>query len=260
MLSLFLGLTIALLTSFGPLDILKQYNGDADIVPAILSLLLLMIVVIEIVSWLNISDSTIHTVLLSASILLQFLFSLDMQNIYINLGAQLNAHVFYAFNFLFFICVLLSGLYFINYAYKIGLKQGTVIYLLVCAVASLALYVGLEFINMQYIAYIIYLATFTGTLSKIYSKTFSSNSDDGTFYLSMSILHVTVSMQTCTELYGNNFIDFLPLGYASSHVFLIIALFIFVYICFIVRTSREAFLASEYKLQLEKLRTTMLRE
>jgi LytS/YehU family sensor histidine kinase len=157
-------------------------------------------------------------------------------------------------------CVLLSGLYFINYAYKTGLKLGAFIYLSVASVICFALYIGLEFINMQYIAYIIYLATFTGILSRIYSNTFCANSDDSTFYLSMSILHVTVSMQTCTELYTNNFINFLPLGYASSHVFLIIALFIFVYICFIVRTSREAYMASEYKLQLEKLRITMLRE
>jgi LytS/YehU family sensor histidine kinase len=76
----------------------------------------------------------------------------------------------------------------------------------------------------------------------------------------MMIIYTAISMQSCCELYASGTLSFVPLWYSSAHIFLIIGLFVGVYICFIVRTSREACLASEYKLQMEKLKTTVLRE
>jgi sensor histidine kinase YesM len=257
---LFLGLTFALLTNFGYLEFLLQYSSGADFVPAILALLLLLLLIIEIISWLNISDSTIHTVLLAAAIFFRYIFSLDMQNIYTFFGIPTSEIINEVFNFFFFMGIALSELYFINYAYKTNLSDRFATFSIIVAVICLFLYIGLEFVNLQYVAFLCYLVSFGIAVVKIYSRTFKLNNDDSTFYLTMTIIYATISMQICSELYAAKLINFVPLGYSSAHIFLIIGLFVGVYICFIVRTSREACKASEYKLQMEKLKTTVLRE
>jgi LytS/YehU family sensor histidine kinase len=94
----------------------------------------------------------------------------------------------------------------------------------------------------------------------VYARVFRRGREDLTFYLTMTIFYVAVGMQTVDILNSCGALNFVPYGYPSMHIFVIIVIFIAVYITFIVRTSREAFKASEYKLQLETLKTRVLRE
>jgi sensor histidine kinase YesM len=222
--------------------------------------LLLILVAIEIISAFKIADSTYHTILMSLSQFIYYLFSVDVINVLHYFGITPVASAAQYLDFLAVLFIVLSGLNFINYTYGRPLGKKAFQALLALSAIAAIIYPVLGIFHLQYIAYYFFVLSIIVFVVMVYKKVFAEKKDDATFYLSSSICCVAIGMGSVDVLYHSNLTPDTIVGYPSMHILLIISLYIGVYISFIIRTSREAFKAGEYKYQMERLKTHVLRQ
>lgn len=240
-------------------NILAGSAGTAERSPfsIALSIALGMIVVIEIISCVRISDSTAHTVFLAVFLFFYYITSED--SVIDFSQTQAFSIVVETVNYACALGVLLSVLSFTDYTYHTELKKKFMTVGITVAVVSALVYMILIPSGLQYLSFFAFLVLAAAATVTMYRRIFRKNTDDNTFYLTITIAYLLVSSALCGILKSAGSIPGAP-GSPSVHIFLIILCFIAIYVSFTLRTERNALKASEYKLQAEKMRSKILRD
>lgn len=242
------------------LSVTRNSMGNYNIIAVFALAVVLAIVIIEIISCIKIVDSTLHTVFSSLFIFLSFLTSRDIFTVFEGFNLNLSVYSLEVVNYFCFLGIMLANLYFMDYTYKTGSSRNVRLVIDLFAILCCIFYgVGLLY-GFQYIPHFIYVAVFLGLFVYIYYKVFKSGKDDATFYLSMSIFYVAIGMQTVSVLDSCGVIKYSTLYYPLVHMVAFICIFVGVYISFTIRTIRQAYEASEYKLQVHMMKARVLRE
>ena len=235
-------------------------RSGVDFFSPFLLLFLICIVIIEIISCVKISDSTIHTVLYSCCLLISYLCSSDMQNFFQSVQTPSFESVADIINFAAFHGIALSSLYFMNFTYKLGVKKPIAVLLILASGISFAAYLILFKTNLRYLAYAAYMPVLCAVLILLYKEMIKRHNCDYTFYLSISILYAAIGMQTVDVLNKSGFFYSGTDGFSSIYVALIVIIFAAIYITYIIKTEQNARKASDYKLQAEMMKSKILRE
>lgn len=236
--------------------------GNLSNISCIVAVVLLsFVVLIEVVSMFKISDSTKHTIYMSASLLLFAATAENVGDFLISCGAKVPATLFEDFNFFFFICSVLFVLYFLNFTYSLKISKREAIFLAAFAAVAYVAYVSLTFIKYQYIPCLIYeFAALGYYVVRVRMPVYDEDMDDGTFHLTCTILFALIGAETCNSLANAEVLYRGACGYLSLYSIVIVLLFVSVYISFIIRSAYVAQQASEYQLQSETLKSQILRE
>ncbi len=222
--------------------------------------LLLLIVFIEIVASMKLAGSTVHTVIIAAMLFFYYLSSTDAINTFQTLGLHFLPDVADIFSFMSFVCLVGSVYYFFNYLYALKMKPPVVLALFIISLTAFLFYVLMQERNLSYIPYIIYIALTLGVFAAMSVIICKRKKDDFTFYMTSFITYSVYGAQTVYVMERNRLINVSTAGYSLVYMFIIVLVFLIIYFYYIIRTTRAALKASEYKLQLNTLKSEVLRE
>lgn len=222
-------------------------------------ILALIIFLVEFISMIRISDSTVHTVLMSLGLLLLLFFSPDMGSFFSMIDFSYSLQTFEMLGQFSFILTMVSALYFFRYTYHPKEKK-IVIFPLLC----IALICGMGYLIFFYSPYRILfhlICVLTGIIYFIIMQiqSYKANIDNATFLFTAVLLFSCMGMWTVNALYYTGFVSG-SIGWSFGYIFLGVLCFIGVYVAFYIRTDRAAYRANEYKLQVECLKTKLLIE
>lgn len=237
----------------------ESYSDAVDVLCIMVLCFLLSIVVVEIVSMFEISDSTVHTVFIASSIFGYCITSKDFAWLIVHKGGTINAEVFDCLNFVFFILVTLSVIFFWDYTYKIPFTKKIWAALGAGSAACAALYCGLSPAGLKEVGFFVYLGVCAATLAGCYVHLYKNGKADLVFYVTEALFCTVCGSAAVNFLCSENIIAFPPSGFTSFYTLIVIFLFAMTYVAFVIRTDREALKASEYKLKYERVRTEALR-
>lgn len=236
----------------------EAFTSSVGFLALIIAALLLILIVIEFVSYCKIADSTQHTVFIAAALALYYFTSRDVMQFFGYYFNMPNLNITDDFNFLFLTLTALSVIYFLNYQYKIGLKKIHALILCGAAVLCVCAYIALSEYNLQYIAFIIFFCVTAGYLLTAFVIAAGTGRDDYTFYISTAIIACVFGMGAADILGKSGVFDCGTLGYPLGYMATILLLFAAIYIAFIVQTERRARVAGEYKLLYERTKFNAL--
>ncbi len=237
----------------------SPYGDSIDVLCIITLCFMAVILIVEMVAMLKISDSTRHTVYIAGATLGMCLFSTDFTNMLAGYGVSVNMQVFDCIDFVCFEAVTLALVYFWNYTYNVNFSVRTGRAALVAAAVAAGAYTGLTFANLQIIALVLWIAGLGAALARVYQRVYTDGSDNLPFYLTEAYLFAACGDCLADTLCGEKLIPFPPLGFNSFYAVAFILIFALIYVTYAMRTDRAALKASEYKLQYERVRTEALR-
>lgn len=156
---------------------------------------------------------------------------------------------------------VLSIPFFMNNAYRPGVEKRAAAAPLGLACVSAAAYIPLAFVNLQYVAWFLFLVpTAAFVVRHVFIPVYANKRDDASFTLSVAIF--------CT-LCGTGSVDILgqagafsadTAGYVLFGMLAVVLLFSSVYVVFILRTEFKAQKADRYRHRIEALQSEILRE
>ncbi len=219
----------------------------------------LVLFVVELVSYLRIYDSTIYTVNMAGSIFFMALFSPLFNNILLGFGCFLPPWIFSVLGFAFFALFLFSVLQFYQFTYLSQLKKkGKAIGAISIALAPILL-VCLLPLRLEIIAFSAYLIVYVSIMVKITYFSHLKNKFDITGIFTKCVFYSIMGMELCFASSSLRGFSSSPIVPALVYLFLIIALFIAIYVAFIVRTYRHAMNELKTELQNKDLKLLVLR-
>ncbi len=220
----------------------------------------LALYVIEAVSYLKISDSTIYTVNMSGSILLMTLFSPLMNNLLLRFGVFVPPFIFGILNFLFFGLFLFSTLQFYEYTYLTKLKmKGISLGMLFASISTIA-YILLIPLRLEIIAFAMNTIGYFILSLKISYFSKLKNKFDITAFLTKCIFYSIIGMEFA--IVGTT-IDGFEVPVISTMIIyltIIVLLFALIYVAFIVRTYRSAMKELKTEIQNKDLKLLVLKD
>lgn len=236
-----------------------SFLDSMDVLCIIVMCFFTAIVTVEIISVFKISDSTAHTVFIAASLLGYCLSSPDFIHFLGAKGAVVSVYAAECFNFAFFICVILSVIYFWNYTFQMHIPKQLQVFAIAAGVACAAAYAGLYLLGLQAAALGAFTAFTAAALAYVYHFVYGGQNADLSFYSTEALLYLMFGSATVNVLCGSGIIKFPSAGFTSFYSLGAVLLFALVYVAYAMRTDRAALKASEYKLKYERVRTEALR-
>ena len=250
------GVVVALiLTSLG---VETSSNLAAGAVYVAIIGLLLGVLIVEIVSFVKIDDSTFHTALLAGCLIALYFFSTDMQLFFTALGIQIPEVLFGVAGEIAFVLTTVSCCWYIIYLYKLPVKRKTLIAIAATILAVLLIvYIITSLYGYGYITHFV-----TAVLTVIAFYTILLNADKKskigvTTYFTAALFSFSVGVQSVNALVYSGCSAAVP-GISLSYAVLSFAMFIIVYLMFSIRTDGRAVKSSEYKHKAELFETKAL--
>ena len=219
--------------------------------------LLTLIVLIEIIACIKLEGSTVHTVFIALSLLFYYLCSTDTAALFSSLGISVHPSVSEIFSHVFFVCLIISVLYFFNYLYKPKITPPVLVMTVVVSAGSIIAFTALQARLLQYIPFFIFLAYSLTFLIVLGHWIMMNGKDDFTFYMTSFITCSVCGAQIVYVLDKSELISVSTSGYSLIYMFIIVLVFMIIYFFFIIKTAVQA---SEYKLQVNNLKSEILRE
>lgn len=238
----------------------KQSQLFRDIVPLLCTAALIMlavIVLIEIIACIKFEASTFHTVLIAIGVFFYFLCSTDTGSVFDMMGLYFHPPVAEIFSYVFFECIIMSVFYFFNFLYKPRIKPIVVIFAVCLCVITLISFILLQDRRLQYIPFFIFVACSLLLFAWLSHRIAHLKENNFTFYMTSFIACSAYGAQMVYVLDKCELISVTTSGYSVVYMFIIILVFATIYFFFIIRTALQA---SEYKLQVNTLKSEILRE
>lgn len=256
---LLLGTIVAVICSSRGINQTEDLLQSVHVLIIIVLCFLAVFVTVEIISVIKISDSTMHTVLLSTSLFFYIFFSDDFSHLLYGSGNAAFNMAFNSLHFAFFVATSLSLIYFWNYTFALDLHKKQAAYIIVAAAICVGAYVGLYPSGLHYVAYFAYIATLIGVMSAEYLSLHRKKNATLNFYITETMLYGVVGLSLVDELCNSGLINFSAVGFASFYGVGAVVLFCLEYVTYAMRTDRAALKASEYKLKYETVKAEALR-
>lgn len=254
------GTVIALICDILNNEVTPLFISVVNLLSMVALVFLLLIVVIEIVACMKLAGSTVHTVIIAATLFFYYLCSTDVINTFGSIGLNFHKEAADIFSLIFFMAFVLSTVHFFNYLYNLKLPVwGHLLSLFVVTVCAL-LYSMLQYYSLQYIPFFLFGVSSVAVLILISFKICRDGRDNFTYYATTLIVCAAYGAQNVYVLDKCDLISVSTQGYTLVYMFFIILTFLTIYFYFIIRTARAALKASEYRLQLNTLKSEILRE
>lgn len=236
----------------------EYYLWSADVLAIVDLCFFGLFVIIEIISFYKISDSTWHTIFIAVSLLLHHLTGIDFMHVLFDETETLLTQLAEPLHFLFYELSAASVLCFWNYTYRLSASRRTVLLFSVWGAVCFAGYIPLCLIGLGIIPYALFTLSLAGMIVVVYRRVGMRERVDAAFYttqaLYCSLAGSELAVNACAAA------GFLPYGVPSFQAIPSILAFLSVYAAFAMRTDRAALRASEYKLRYERMKARALKE
>lgn len=204
-----------------------------------ITIILLVLCVVEFVSFIKIYDSTIYTFNTIVTLLFLFLLTPYSNNIFASYNFFILPFIQCGLNFLFYSLFLLSMHFFLRYTYKDKMLRKEIILHFVFLLIINLIYIFLIPSNMQIIPFAILTGFYIITFFAFTYFNKPKNEFNATFYHIKLIIYFTI----CAELIINlqpNILNLKSNVSTSVCFFLIIITYILIYLSFLIRTYKQA--------------------
>lgn len=251
-----LGTMVALILSLNGIVLGKELS----IFPAITLALLIIILLVEIISVYNISDSTVHTVLIAAATLAVYLSSVDFMGFLEWFGISAN---YFAASIAQFVCyhgVILACVNFLNFTYRLSISKKGWVTILSGAAINCVLYGVLSIFGVQYIAFALWLPLCLVIFIKAYKSVATNGRVDYIFFLTTTLMSMETGMRMVEEFNVAGVLTCGVSGFSTIYTLLVVSTFGIVYLTFIFNVERKSLKAEEYRLQAELMKTKVLQQ
>lgn len=221
----------------------------------ITTILLLVLCIVEFVSFIKIYDSTVYTFNTVLTLLFLFLVTPYVNNIFASYNFFILPFIQSGLNFLFYSLFLLSMIFFLRYTYKDKMPRKELILHFIFLFIIDLIYIFLIPSNMQIIPFAILTGFYIITLFAFTYFNKPKNEFNATFYHVKLIIYFTI----CAELIINLQTKILNLkSNVSTSIcfFLIIITYILIYLSFLIRTYKQAI--NGFKLEVANQNLNMI--
>ena len=223
------------------------------------AILTFLFFIIEFIAALSISDSTFHTAILALFLFLFALFSRDMYWFFELAGFAHTDTILPTGQNVSFVGLQVSTLAYLRYDYcKIG-KKLPMYPLFVVAAISLALFFALYHFSARIVACFFFIFVVAFYYIMIQVKSYITDTDNITFTLTSAIFFSCEGTQIAAELSYADILHY-SVGLNAAYIWVCILSFLGIYLAFLLRTSKKAYRADDYKQQNEQLKMKVLAE
>lgn len=219
--------------------------------------IVLILVCIEYVAMLRIAESTYRTALIALFLLLYSALSPDMCAFYEVLSLPKYTSVCDIAGNICFIGIEVALVAFFRHAYSDKGKKPLFWPILAVGVACGAAYSALFMTEYKIYVYMAFVISVIIYFMVLQFRAYRSDRDDLIFAFASTILFSCAGMHTANVMYYAGVANYV-MGFSSGYIWLCILAFVSIYSTFVIKTSRTARDANEYRLQNERLKMQVL--
>lgn len=243
------GAAIAIILSLSGVDTQPDLAVGSVYIAAVGMMFIVLIV--EIVSAIKIEDSTFHTALLAASLIVLYLFSTDMQLFFAEFGIDIPKAVFGTASEIAFVLTSVLCCWYIVFLYNLSVNRKAIASTSVPILATLLITDGLTIdLGYGYIAHFIIAAFISATFCIILWRAKRKQNIGITTYFVVAMFILSVGVQNVNALFYSGCTAVVP-GISLAYAVMTVTMFLCVYMLFSIRADSKAVKSGEYKHQAE---------